>query len=406
MKIHKNMIWCVTWIILLLQLGILGEIIPLFSGSMAWKVEMLLILFDSVFSVLILWKKGCLTEYKFLNIYIVIYALCLLGISLYTVQEGVASVELTFAYVQAYFSAFLIYPFLYLEQRYGDEKSFIESWLPVMAGVLCFRMINCLVYDIAGVALFPTLIAGQVRGGHSTGICGALENIFLLYSFYMLLKCEKGLNKTKIKYLLYLIIGLVYTIRFVGSRMMIVASVASMALLWYGKQKRGAKKMWAFSIGVILIVIFMQTPFYDNLLQTIQGASTSIDDLNGNTMSVRLYMLDMLEKKWNGKPMGLAFYGTEAFKRYFMIGSNDDLGYLGNWYTMGWYCVPIIGLLLGSYFYTTVRNFKKKNAELLYAITVYLLITGISLSCLDVARVDVIPFLLLILKTWNRGGKE
>lgn len=402
MKIHKNIIWCVTWIILLLQLDILGGIIPFLGGSIAWKVGMLLVVFDSIYAILTLSKNGLLSKYKALNTYIIIYTVCLFGISFYTVHEGVASVDHTIMYARYYFSAFLVYPFLYLEQRY-EENPFMESWLPVAAIALCFRMLNCLSYDAVGTALFPTLIAGQVRGGHSTSICGAIENIFLLYAFYKMLKCPKGLSKIKIKYLIFVIIGLVYSIRFVGSRIMISALIGSMAILWYGRQKRGQKKIIAFAIAVIAIAIFAQTPFYNDLLQTVQGASAS-DIKNGvydNTMSVRVYSLELLRKNWNGKPMGLAFYGTQAFKRYFTIGSNDDLGYLGNWYTMGWYCVPMIVLLLAGYFYTSIRNFGKNNAEMLYSLTIYLLITGLSLSCMDVARIDVVPFLLFILQTWK-----
>lgn len=408
MKIHKNIIWCVTWIILLLQLDILGGIIPFLGDSIAWKVEMLLVLFDSIYAILTLNKNGLLSKYKALNTYIIIYTVCLFGISFYTVHEGVASVDHTIMYARYYFSAFLVYPFLYLEQRYGEEKSFMESWLPVAAIALCFRMLNCLVYDATGTALFPTLIAGQVRGGHSTSICGAIENIFLLYAFYKMLKCPKGLSKSKMKYLIFVIIGLVYSIRFVGSRIMIAALIGSMAILWYGRQKRGQKKIVAFAIVVIAIAIFVQTPFYNDLLQTVQGASAS-DIKNGvydNTMSVRVYSLELLRKNWNGKPMGLAFYGTTAFKRYFAIGSNDDLGYLGNWYTMGWYCVPMIILLIAGYFYTSIRNFRENSAEVLYSVTIYLLITGVSLSCLDAARIDVIPFLLFLLQTWNWDRDE
>lgn len=401
MKIRKNIIWCVTWIVLLLQLDILGGVIPFLDDSMEWKIEMLLVLFDSIYAILNLSKNGLLSKYKALNTYIIIYTVCLFGISFFTVHEGVASVDHTIMYARYYFSTFLVYPFLYLEQRY-EEKTFMESWLPVVAVALCFRMLNCLIYDITGTALFPTLIAGQVRGGHSTSICGAIENIYLIYSFYLLLKCGKGLTKTKTKYLIHVVIGLVYSIRFVGSRIMIVSLIASMAVLWYGKQKQGAKKMLAFSIGVIAIAVFMQTPFYKDLLQTIKGASSSANDIyNGNTMSVRLYSLETLRRNWNGKPMGLAFYGTPAFKRYFVIGSNDDLGYLGNWFTMGWYCVPIIVLPIAGYLYTSIRNWGKYNAEILYTLTIYLLVTGVSLSCLDIGRNDVIPFLLFILQTWK-----
>lgn len=407
MKIHKNIIWCVTWIILLLQLDILGGIIPFLGDSIAWKVEMLLVVFDSIYAILTLSKNGLLSKYKALNMYIIIYTVCLFGISFYTVHEGVASVDHTIMYARYYFSAFLVYPFLYLEQRYGEEKSFMESWLPVAAIALCFRMLNCLFYDATGTALFPTLIAGQVRGGHSTSICGAIENIFLLYAFYKMLKCPKGLSKIKMKYLIFVIIGLVYSIRFVGSRIMIAALIGSMAILWYGRQKQGQKKIVAFAIVVIAIAIFLQTPFYKNLLQTVQGASSSVDDIyKENTMSVRLYALETLSKNWNGKPMGLAFYGTPVFKRYFVIGSNDDLGYLGNWYTMGRYCVPMIVLLLAGYLCTSIRNFGKNNVEIIYSTTVYLLITGVSLSFLDVARIDVIPFLLFLLQTWKWDRDE
>ena len=49
MKIRKNIIWCVTWIVLLLQLDILGGVIPFLDDSIAWKIEMLLVLFDSIY---------------------------------------------------------------------------------------------------------------------------------------------------------------------------------------------------------------------------------------------------------------------------------------------------------------------------------------------------------------------
>ena len=58
----------------------------------------------------------------------------------FTVREGVASVNNTIMYAQYYFSAFLVYPFLYLEKRYGSEKSFMESWLPIAAlHQVCWR---------------------------------------------------------------------------------------------------------------------------------------------------------------------------------------------------------------------------------------------------------------------------
>ena len=73
---------------------------------------------------------------------------------------------------------------------------------------------------------------------------------------------------------------------------------------------------------------------------------------------------------------------------------------------MGWYCVPIIVLLIIGYLYTSIRNFGKNNAEIIYSMIIYLLITGVSLSCFDLARIDVIPFLLLILQTWRENRDE
>lgn len=81
MKIRKNIIWCVTWIVLLLQLDILGGVIPFLDDSIAWKIEMLLVLFDSIYAILILSKNGLLSKYKALNAYIIIYTACLFGIS-------------------------------------------------------------------------------------------------------------------------------------------------------------------------------------------------------------------------------------------------------------------------------------------------------------------------------------
>ena len=73
---------------------------------------------------------------------------------------------------------------------------------------------------------------------------------------------------------------------------------------------------------------------------------------------------------------------------------------------MGWYCVPIIVLLIVGYLYTSIRNFGKNNAEIIYSMIIYLLITGVSLSFLDVARIDVIPFLLFLLQTWKWDRDE
>lgn len=73
---------------------------------------------------------------------------------------------------------------------------------------------------------------------------------------------------------------------------------------------------------------------------------------------------------------------------------------------MGWYCVPMIVLLVTGYFYTSIRNFRKNNTGMRYTILIYLLITGISLSCFDLARIDVIPFLLFILQGWKWNRNE
>ena len=117
-------------------------------------------------------------------------------------------------------------------------------------------------------------------------------------------------------------------------------------------------------------------------------------------MSVRLYSLEVLRQNWDGNPMGLVSYGTEAFRNYFVVGSNDDLGYMGNWYTFGWYCIPMIALMIAGYIWTMIKHFGKQKVEIIYAFTIYLCVTGISLSCWDLARVDVLPFFLFILQTW------
>ena len=66
----------------------------------------------------------------------------------------------------------------------------------------------------------------------------------------------------------------------------------------------------------------------------------------------------------------------------------------------------MIILLITGYLYTSIRNFGKNNVELLYAMLIYLLTTGISLSCFDLARIDVIPFLLFLLQTWKWDRDE
>ena len=71
---------------------------------------------------------------------------------------------------------------------------------------------------------------------------------------------------------------------------------------------------------------------------------------------------------------------------------------------MGWYCVPINVLLIIGYLYTSIRNLGKNNAEIINSMIIYLLITGVSLSFLDIARIDVVPFLLLFLQTWKWDG--
>lgn len=63
----------------------------------------------------------------------------------------------------------------------------------------------------------------------------------------------------------------------------------------------------------------------------------------------------------------------------------------------------IIDYWLPVYFHP---KFRKNNVELLYAMLIYLLTTGISLSCFDLARIDVIPFLLFLLQTWKWDRDE
>lgn len=405
-KIRKDYCLWAIWLVVLLETGVFYSIIPILNLNIASYLSVLVTVIAAAYSILWLGKNEQLSKFRFINIYVIIYLVCIAFSFVYTWRSGSASFEQTLSYAKYYLIILVIYPLIYLGVKYKRGIYELNSFMNVTLFMTIVRAVNCLVLDITGNTLFPELIAGQIRNGHSSTNWSALDYLLVIYLTYMFIQSFSKREKRKL-YALAIAIAWVaiYIARFIGSRMVILAMFVAVVSLFVAKRKSSIGTLLAVGVLAVGMIVFVNTSYFKNLSETITTASENdIEQYDySNTASVRLVAMVEASKKLQGNPygMGMVYYGTRAFERVFVIGSNDDLGFLGNYFTFGIFVLPMIVLLLVRALYVMKKCYGKKNFELFFSVFVFLCVSGISISIFDYYRVFGVPFALFVFEMYR-----
>lgn len=397
--IQKDIIWFGFWFVLLAHLGFFNSIVPIFSWELGDVLQFGILLVISMYALVVLYRKGALRLYTEVNLYIVVYCICILISLIYTIRSGQAEFTHALRYSFSYFAIVFVYPLLYLKTKNIAWDRFIDSIMNVTFFMTIVKVGNCVVYDMSGYEIFSELLAGQVRNEHSTSVCSALDMLMVIWFAYRILNSNRKERKL---YIIQFLWGIIYIIRFNGSRMTILSVLLSITAIWLTKDKQIKKRFYSILVLTVGIFFLIMTPYFQNIIKTL--ADMNIQDVESgrfdNTASVRLYTISEVNDNLEGNifGMGMVAYGTEEFEKVFSMGSNDDLGFLGNYFTFGVCAIPIIFLLI----WMCVRNIKRESMQqnkcLVWGIVVFLLVTGVSLSIFDLSRVAGLPFVLSLIE--------
>lgn len=403
MTIRKNLVLLNVWVVLLCETNFLTGII-----GIPEEIVRYISFFCVVVGFILAWSRlksmGSLHTYKYLNIYVIIYLICVGLSAIYTITNRISSVNQTIFYSRYYLSILMVYPLIYLKEQYFTNCFSLDGIMKFVVIMSVVRAANAFVYDMYGIAFFPDFISFQIRGGHSTAPSNALDILAALY--FMIEFLNSQTRKRRFRAFLWFIVEFIYLARFVSSRMMILAVLGAAGGSWLINKK--VKKEWItiFLVAVIGIAIFLNTPYYNDLMSTITTASATQGD--DNTASARLVIIENMNKYMQGKILGTGMltFGTSNYTKFYLFGASDDLGYLGNFYTFGVLCVPMIVMLLGRVIYLYVKGKNRLYADMYFGLIAYLIITGITVSIFNTPKVFALPFVLMLIETSNKDMKQ
>lgn len=398
MKIPRNPVWILFWISILIYTGTIEIFFPGMNKSFLNNMAVFTTVFACLCSIRI--TSGILKENRsqYANIYMAVYTTIICISATYTYVKGYASATAVFYNLRPYLSVFLFYPAVYLAYRYKKGLKFFDSLLLIVIITQIIRAGNCLLFEFSGQSFLENFIAIQVKNNHPTCVSNAFDHFIPIFAFFRFLNSDN--IREKRRYLFYTIISAVFVIRFISSRMMILAVVCSLAIIWTVYKQYNNKVVSIVVIGCVAIAIFINTPYFDDLLSTVTSANSN-DFSQGeynNTASARLLYIETYNAKGAHSTlgMGIVSYGSTRYKEYLPLGAVEDLGYLGDYYTFGVLCFPLIGMLLFRSAYLVIKYFKSKYAQLLSALVVFLLITGITLSVFGTRKIYLLSILLAV----------
>lgn len=400
MKIPRNPVWILFWISILIYTGMLKILFPGVDENFLNNVAAITTIFDCFCSVKtasrILKEKGS----QYANVYMVVYVAAICISATYTCIQGYASVNIVFYNLRPYLSVFLFYPAVYLAYRNRKGIKFFDGLLLIVVITQVVRAGNCLLFEFSGNTILKDFIAVQIKRNHPTCVSNAFDHFIPILAFFGFLNAEN--IREKRKYLFYTIISVGFVIRFISSRMMILAVICSLAIMWVCYKQYTKKVISVIVIGSLAIAVFINTTYFNDLLSTVTSADAS-DFSQGeysNTASTRLLYIEIYNTKGTQSilGMGMVAYGSPRYKEYLPLGAVEDLGYLGDYYTFGVLCFPLIGMLLFRTGYLLVKSFKSKSrySQLLFALMMFLLVTGVTLSVFGTRKGYLLSTLLAV----------
>lgn len=337
-------------------------------------------------------------ERRFLNAFVVIYLSIVVISFCYTVVSMYDTLYRAFSYSKACFAILSVYPLIYVGIKYKQNINYLEPIIAFIVFIQVLRIINVLIYEYSGITLLDDFIAVQVRNSHHTVVSNALDHFVPVFCFYLFLNSDNKTNKRR--YIIYSIISFVFVARFITSRMMIVAVLSSIVMMWVVNQKFKRNTIITVAILTIAVAFFINTSFYQDLITSITSANANdfSRGIYGNSVSARLLYIKTIQDKQFSRllGMGMVSYGSARYNYLFPEGAAEDLGYLGDYYMYGMLIIIPIAMLFIYNVMLLKKCVKRKYADLLAALVVFLSTTGVTLSVFGIRKIFLLPILLSI----------
>lgn len=397
-RLPKNTIWALFWIIIILYSGLANMLFPFINVNIFEYAKFMLtiVCFFISFSPVnrIIGKR----KMKYINIFVTIYLLIIFLSCIITIRLGAETPYRVFSNSRAFFAILLVYPIIYVGLKFHKDITLFDGIVAFIILMQVLRIFNVLIYDYTGVEILKNFIAVQVKNGHSTAVSNALDYVIPLYTVFRALNSKK--KSTRIKFVIYSIIAIFFIVKIISSRMMILTVFSSIVILWAVNRQYKKNVIFAFVSVIISSVILINTNFFQEFMNTLLSANAN--DFNqgiyGNTVSARLlYIKTISEKNFSFLTgIGMISYGTIRYYYFFPEGATEDFGYLGDIYIFGIMIIIPIIMLLGKNLYMLKKYHGKKYADLLGALLTFLCVSGFSLSVFGARKILVLPIILAI----------
>lgn len=335
-----------------------------------------------------------INKFEFVKWYILINMFVVIIQCIYSMNKYNETIVDVFIVCHSYILMLLIFPIMLVFQTSGESFEKMNRNIYYCGVFSVISLIVCAVmYEIGLTPLMAGFSPIGIRDGH-TRISYTNIGIFsILMSVHFLLNGKKKEKKWYIAYLIIALFGLIY---FVNTRMLIIAIICSIIIMFMCYN-------WKFDVKILLIIILLVVvtglAINGGFMAVVNSFSLEGENM-GSTLA-RINAIEYFRQYTNENPLlGMGFvrpyredltliWSGPDGKAFF-----DDLGLLGAFFRMGITGLIIHILPLLRMLYIAFKLIKMKNEKGVIAsgIVAYLVISQVSLNYLDFQRALIAPW--------------
>lgn len=367
----------------------------LFADSFISKPRMML------FLGLILFSLICCIPYKFIQskkylyfellLLAVVWCRAILGDS----AKGYSASDIIGTFGTYFFPILSIALMNLLAARQWKLNKLLNFLILVITIDTVVRGMDSLLQVVTGVLPWPNLVVGEM--GYRNDIYRinptGFDILVIPISFYLLSKAQR--KNERILYWSALLINLLYTFFIWQGRSAIIYKICICILLFYLQKTSDRKKMIRFMLGIVAIIVLVNTPFISNYLSTF---STMNAEYGGSTLA-RLNSASFFYEQYKNNifwGIGHLFPGQT-----YAIGGGmlEDCGFL---YGIFQYGIPMIIFYIalfgrGIYISYKLHRYCIEDSLFSLSLTLMFLMFGINIDTFYFFAVAV-PFYMAIVE--------
>lgn len=391
-------------IMLIMKLGfvkLLGTWIPMFDSQYDTYTECVLYLALTVICVLFAF---CIQREKasnYLKIELTVVLVAAVGGILHAMNWNNMELMAAISSSMPYIYLLLAYPvYVLLKRECWSIRKFFDFILFWGTVAYLLKIINSAAWYFTGKVIWNNLISNSNWIlNNSLRINPPFAGLLIIPIAYYLMIGETKVGK-KIKYLIPILIAVVYSAFVHQARSVLLYQVITLIAMFAFEHVTNRKKIMRYFILIIAAVIVINTSYFESFMNSFSPNNS----VSGESTIARINAILMFGNMYAKHP----FWGTgfieEAKKNVGAIGAGlghiDDIGVLGSFFTLGVPFLLLVVLILGRSFYLSYKM-KKVNmgySLLLFGMTVLLITTGINISWFNGIYAFAVPFYVSVVE--------